>query len=347
VAPSRLRARASELQHSAEVAIEGMLHSNRVARLQRGVSEKEVLMAAKRAARQVATSTSTSTSTGRTRRLVETDADTETGRGEAKRQRVGGSCGASHEDVRVEGSDERSAMEIDCVVLPAGPSPASPPFSPVTVSPSRRPWQLRPEPPETRPDAEGKLTRVWVHVLNSTRARSPRPNAHSSRASSFSRPPVSPYGLIEEDAMVYNDPFKLLVVCQLLNKTTATVVRHVVYRDGFFDRYPDPDVLAGADTEGLEAVLKPLGLWRKRAVGLKRFAREYREAFYDAYTGVFRVDANVKIADLYGCGEYASDAWDIFVLGAWRSLRTSDKDLRRYVEFLERTDGVGVGFASS
>ena len=186
VAPSRSRARASELQHSAEFVAERMNHSSRVSAQQRGVSEKEVLMAAKRATRQVATSTSTATATGTTRRLVETDTETTT-ETQAKRRRVGGSCDASHEDIRVEGSDERSSMEIDCVVLPAGPSPASPspaspPFSPAAVSPSRRPWQLRPEPPETRPDAEGKLTRVWVHVLNSTRARSPRRNAHSAHA---------------------------------------------------------------------------------------------------------------------------------------------------------------------
>lgn len=184
VAPSRSRARASELQHSAEFVAERMNHTTRISAQQRGVSEKEVLMAAKRATRQVATATATAT--GTTRRLVETDTETTT-ETQAKRRRVGVSCDASHEDVRVEGSDERSSMEIDCVVLPSGPSPASPspaspPFSPAAVSPSRRPWQLRPEPPETRPDAEGKLTRVWVHVLNSTRARSPRRNAHSAHA---------------------------------------------------------------------------------------------------------------------------------------------------------------------
>ena len=91
--------------------------------------------------------------------------------------------------------DSRIEMDVDDV--------RSPSFSPSPVSPSRRPWQLRP-PPETRPDADGNLTRPWL-------------------------PPVSPYGLIEEDHAIFSDPFKLLVVCQLLNKTTATVVRHLLY----------------------------------------------------------------------------------------------------------------------
>lgn len=93
--------------------------------------------------------------------------------------------------------------------------------------------------------------------------------------------------------------------------------------------------------------MRPLGLWRKRASGLKRFAKEYRDMFYDVYTEGYRVNANMRVGELYGCGEYAVDAWDIFVLGAWRGLRPKDKDLGRYVEFLERTEGLGVGFTRS
>lgn len=35
-------------------------------------------------------------------------------------------------------------------------------------------------------------------------------------------PPASPFGLIEEQ--VYHDPWKLLLACMLLNRTTATQV---------------------------------------------------------------------------------------------------------------------------
>lgn len=36
-------------------------------------------------------------------------------------------------------------------------------------------------------------------------------------------PPPSPFGLIEE--VLYHDPWKLLVACMLLNKTTGRAVR--------------------------------------------------------------------------------------------------------------------------
>jgi methyl-CpG-binding domain protein 4 len=157
-------------------------------------------------------------------------------------------------------------------------------------------------------------------------------------------PPVSPYGLVEEDPMIYSDPFKLLVACILLNKTTATQVRHVLFEKGFFDRYPSPESVYGSDIESLESELKPLGLWRKRAVGLQRFSREYVELFWDASRGGYRHDVAVDVGRLHGVGKYAKDAYSIFVMGAWKGLRPDDKDLKRYIEFLERTEGVGVGF---
>lgn len=40
-------------------------------------------------------------------------------------------------------------------------------------------------------------------------------------------PPASPFGLIEEQ--VYHNPWKLLLACMLLNRTTATQVRHCLF----------------------------------------------------------------------------------------------------------------------
>jgi adenine-specific DNA glycosylase len=137
------------------------------------------------------------------------------------------------------------------------------------------------------------------------------------------------------------------VTCILLNKTTATQVRHVIFRGGFFERYPTPDALACASLEDLEVLIRPLGMWRKRALGLQRFSKEYRELFWDVYHETYRIDARKCVRGLYGVGEYAEDAYDVFILGAWRGLQPRDKDLARYVAFLEETDGLGVGFVAS
>jgi endonuclease III len=210
----------------------------------------------------------------------------------SKRRRVGDDPPRDFEHAFELEKEEHMIMEVDAVnsihimgtvhTMDRIEGGEQVPFSPPACSPSRRPWQLRPT-PETIPDDHGRLTREWL-------------------------PPVSPYGLIEEDQMVFRDPFKLLVVCQLLNKTGATMVRHIVYREGFFDRYPSPRSLMDADMDALGALLRPLGLWRRRAAGLKRFAREFHELFWDVYTDSYKVNAYTRVGDLYGCGEYAVDA---------------------------------------
>eukprot|EP00890_Picochlorum_soloecismus_P002802 jgi/Picsp_1/3522/NSC_06360-R1_methyl- binding domain protein 4 len=129
------------------------------------------------------------------------------------------------------------------------------------------------------------------------------------------RPPVSPYGLLEED--FFDEPWKLLV-------------RQVVY--GLFQLYPTPEKLMEASTSELETLLQPLGLFRKRAIAIQRFSKEYLEKDWK--------DPN----ELYGIGKYASDAYAIFCLGKWNEVQPEDKDLKLYLEFVRRTEGLGVGF---
>jgi methyl-CpG-binding domain protein 4 len=143
-------------------------------------------------------------------------------------------------------------------------------------------------------------------------------------------PPVSPYGLLEEE--LFEDPWRVLVACVLLNKTTAVQARRVVWE--LFARFPTAATAAAADAtelEALEALLRPLGLFRKRAAGLVRLSKEYLETNWR------------DPEDLYGIGEYAADAYWIFARGRWRGARPADKDLRRYVEWLEATGGLGQG----
>lgn len=147
-------------------------------------------------------------------------------------------------------------------------------------------------------------------------------------------PPVSPYGLLEEEEIIFRDPWKLFLACILLNRTTAVQVRRVVYE--LLNSYPTPEALLQASEDDLERLIKPLGMYRKRAVCIRRFSRDY----LSTPTHIWRKDPTV----LFGVGRYASDAFRIFCLGEWKSVTPEDKDLKRYVEFLSRTEGVGVGF---
>ena len=147
-------------------------------------------------------------------------------------------------------------------------------------------------------------------------------------------PPVSPYGLLEEEEVIFRDPWKLFLACILLNRTTAVQVRRVVYE--LLNTYPTPEAILQASENDLERLIQPLGMYRKRAVCILRVSRDY----LSTREHIWRKDPTV----LFGVGMYASDAFKIFCLGDWQSVTPEDKDLRRYVEFLSRTEGVGVGF---
>ena len=142
-------------------------------------------------------------------------------------------------------------------------------------------------------------------------------------------PPVSPYGLLEEE--LYQDPWKLLTACMLLNKTSGKQVRSVIWN--LFKLFPCPEAAVQADVAELETMLHPLGLYKKRAVAFRRFSLEYMKSDWR------------DPSELYGIGKYASDAYYIFCRGKWRpgEVEPDDKDLINYVTWLRSTDGFGTG----
>lgn len=140
-------------------------------------------------------------------------------------------------------------------------------------------------------------------------------------------PPVSPYGLLEEE--LYMDPWKLLVACMLLNKTSAMQVRKVIWE--LFKLCPTPAKAISVGTAEIQAIIQPLGLFRKRALAIQRLSEDY---LYKEWSSP---------VELYGIGKYASDAYQIFCRGLWKSVDPEDKDLCRYVDWLRETDGLGTG----
>jgi methyl-CpG-binding domain protein 4 len=140
-------------------------------------------------------------------------------------------------------------------------------------------------------------------------------------------PPPSPYGLLQE--AVFYDPWRVLVVCVLLNKTTCLQVRTVVSQ--LFVICPTAEAAALADVESIRRVIAPLGLV-KRAEGIISLSAAYLTTSW------------VRVTELPFVGKYASDAYALFCSGAWRDVEPDDKELVRYHAFLRDTDGLGRGY---
>ncbi|KAH9612166.1 hypothetical protein KSS87_001015 [Heliosperma pusillum] len=122
------------------------------------------------------------------------------------------------------------------------------------------------------------------------------------------KPPISPYNLLQEDHV--HDPWRVLVICMLLNITTGPQVRRVL--ESFFQLCPNAE--AALNTNEIEIAIKiaSLGLHRKRAAMIRRFSKEYLS---DDWT---------HVTQLHGIGKYAADAYAIFCTGMWNMITPTD-----------------------
>ena len=111
------------------------------------------------------------------------------------------------------------------------------------------------------------------------------------------------------------DGWKMLICCMLLNLTNRRQVD--VIRDELFNRYPTPKDMMNADETELADLLKPLGLYNRRAKSLKKMSEGYVEGFK-------------SVDELYGIGQYAKDSWEIFQNNN-RKVNPTDKVLQEYL----------------
>jgi len=72
-------------------------------------------------------------------------------------------------------------------------------------------------------------------------------------------------------------PFRIFIAEILLKRTTSTAVKRVYTQ--FLIKFPNMTSLATAEVDDIEEVLKPIGLYKQRSVGLKE-AAEYITAHY-------------------------------------------------------------------
>ena len=130
----------------------------------------------------------------------------------------------------------------------------------------------------------------------------------------------SPYRLIQED--LRDHPWRLLVACMMLNQTTNVQVKQVMPK--FFERYPGPAAAMNADLVEMANIIRPLGLYNRRARAIQRMSRDFFDSSFDA-----------DVQEFYGIGKYAADSYRIFILDECPAFESAvdDKELKKYVRW--------------
>ena len=107
--------------------------------------------------------------------------------------------------------------------------------------------------------------------------------------------------------LVYNNDYELLIAVVLSAQTTDKKVNKVTYV--LFNKYPSLTALKEAPINDLRALLKPLGMYNKKALFVKHLASELIDKYdgvvpddrasLESLSGVGRKTANVVLAVLF------------------------------------------------
>ena len=108
-----------------------------------------------------------------------------------------------------------------------------------------------------------------------------------------------------------------MVAVIMLNQTGRKPVKTVLPE--FLERWPTPERLLRARICDIEDVIKPLGMWRRRAKILYRMSVDYLT--WD----------HVNARDLHGIGQYGDESYRIFFKG--ERFEPQDKELRAYLGY--------------
>lgn len=131
-------------------------------------------------------------------------------------------------------------------------------------------------------------------------------------------PPNSPFQLLQEDHAF--DPWRVLVICMLLNQTTGEQVKKIIRR--VFLLCPTAEAAVQVPMNELRTVIEPLGLQNKRVRDIREMSRQYLN---DGWT---------YVTELHGVGKYAADAYAIFCVGKPEDIVPDDHMLVKYWEYV-------------
>ena len=135
------------------------------------------------------------------------------------------------------------------------------------------------------------------------------------------RLPVSPYNTRQEQYR--DDPWKMLMVCFMLNQTSHKQVDQV--RGEFFLRYPDAKALLEAPDDEVRELIRPLGFYNRRVKAWKKFCQQWLDVGQDA-------PSLAQLIEMSGVGKYALDSWKVFQLYQYDT-QVDDHVLNWYVDW--------------
>lgn len=118
--------------------------------------------------------------------------------------------------------------------------------------------------------------------------------------------------------------WRVLVVCILLNQTTGNAAGPVMA--DLFKRWPSPVKMACADHDQLFEHIRHLGFGGKRTEYLIEMSKQYAQ--WMRGRGQNPDWKTLDVPELRGCGQYAHEAWRMFVLGE-RDFQPKDWELRK------------------
>lgn len=116
--------------------------------------------------------------------------------------------------------------------------------------------------------------------------------------------------------------YERICVEVLLQRTRAQTVANIY--EEFFERFPDWEEVAQTDELELGEFLQPLGLWRRRATGLKKLA-----TYAAGRDGLFP-NKESELADVPAVGQYVANAILLFQHGQRKPLL--DVNMARLLE---------------
>ncbi len=117
-----------------------------------------------------------------------------------------------------------------------------------------------------------------------------------------------------------DDPWKVLVVCMMLNCTQRVQVDRVI--GDFFNKWSSAQLFLTADDEIVSDMIKSLGFRNRRTALLKKMTKAYLAGGWS------------DVREIPGIGEYAARAYEMFILGKMGDVEPSDHALSRFWRYI-------------